>query len=215
MVKGIELFDAKGQSQGLLELKIDVPQKESSTRTFACAIRVLLQNWRQGTVACKGRGEVAFSGKKPWKQKGTGRARAGTISSPLWRKGGVIFGPQPRVRKLKMVQKQRGRVFNNILNTIYQQGGIKCLDLAFDADKFVPKSKVAVEALKGMGLNKEKVTIFIDFNDSVAFSIFRNLPNVNLLFFDQPNAYDLSNSKCWVFLKKDMNSFKNMVSKWN
>ena len=65
----------------------------------------MLQNWRQGTVACKGRSDVAFSNKKPWKQKGTGRARAGSARSPLWRKGGVIFGPQPRTRTLTITQE--------------------------------------------------------------------------------------------------------------
>src|SRR5438105_1375079 len=69
---------------------------------FSNYIRSLIQNWRQGTVACKTRGEIAFSNKKPWKQKGTGRARAGSRRSPLWRKGGVIFGPQSRVRTLKV-----------------------------------------------------------------------------------------------------------------
>ena len=67
-------------------------------------IRSLLQNWRQGTVACKGRSDVGYSNKKPWKQKGTGRARAGSARSPLWRGGGVIFGPQPRTRVLKNEQ---------------------------------------------------------------------------------------------------------------
>ena len=61
---------------------------------MAIYVRALLQNWRQGTVACKGRSDVSYSNKKPWKQKGTGRARAGSARSPLWRGGGVIFGPQ-------------------------------------------------------------------------------------------------------------------------
>ena len=68
---------------------------------MAVYVRSLLQNWRQGTVGCKGRSDVAYSNKKPWKQKGTGRARAGSARSPLWRGGGVIFGPQPRTRVLK------------------------------------------------------------------------------------------------------------------
>src|SRR5260221_13587778 len=65
--------------------------------TFSTWIRVLAQNWRQGTVACKGRSDVAYTNRKPWKQKGTGRARAGSARSPLWKGGGAIFGPQARV----------------------------------------------------------------------------------------------------------------------
>jgi ribosomal protein L4 len=70
-------------------------------------VRALLQNWRQGTVWSRGRSDVSFSNKKPWKQKGTGRARAGSPKSPLWRGGGVIFGPQERSRLLKINRKAR------------------------------------------------------------------------------------------------------------
>ena len=96
----IQIYDAQGKAQGMMPLDLDLNKKETSPVTFARAIRVLLQNWRQGTVGCKSRGEVAFANRKPWRQKGTGRARVSSLRSPLWRKGGVIFGPQARVRKL-------------------------------------------------------------------------------------------------------------------
>ena len=75
-------------------ISIASDKKIASKANFALWVRALLQNWRQGTVVCKGRSEVAYSNKKPWKQKGTGRARAGSARSPLWRSGGVIFGPK-------------------------------------------------------------------------------------------------------------------------
>ena len=85
----------------LQDLSLDVSQKKEVTPVgFSTWIRSLRQNWRQGTVGCKGRSDVAHSNKKPWKQKGTGRARAGSPRSPLWRGGGVTFGPQARVRTL-------------------------------------------------------------------------------------------------------------------
>ena len=74
------------------ELGIETAQPEVSEVSFSNWVRALMQNWRQGTVGCKDRSEVGFSNKKPWKQKGTGRARAGSARSPLWRKGGVVFG---------------------------------------------------------------------------------------------------------------------------
>ncbi len=74
--------------------------KQNSMVDFSTWVRSLVQSWRQGTVACKGRSDVARSTKKPWKQKGTGRARAGSARSPIWRGGGVIFGPQKRTRIL-------------------------------------------------------------------------------------------------------------------
>src|SRR3990167_5550799 len=97
------------------ELNISSPEKSATQQQFAVWVRSLLQNWRQGTVASKGRGEVAYTNKKPWKQKGTGRARAGSARSPLWRGGGVIFGPQERSRKLTVPQKVKQQVIAQLI----------------------------------------------------------------------------------------------------
>lgn len=209
----IQLFDTQGKNQGVLPIDLDLSKKEASPVTFARAIRVLLQNWRQGTVACKSRGEVNFSNKKPWKQKGTGRARVSSLRSPLWRKGGVIFGPQPRVRKLSINGKQRRLVLNNLLTSFLEKNAVCCLDFSADAQK--AKTKNAFNVLKGMGFDNRKVVLFLPFGDAVNFASFRNIPNVNVLSFDQPNAYDLSNGDCWVFLKKDLELFKEMILQWN
>src|SRR5436189_5382445 len=87
----------------------------ASNLLFSTWARVLTKNWQQGTVACQGRSEVSRTNKKPWKQKGTGRARAGSARSPLWKGGGVIFGPQARVRTLKISKKARQKVMTTIL----------------------------------------------------------------------------------------------------
>src|SRR3989338_6099689 len=93
------------------DLQLPSFSKEGSAPAgFSIVVRQLLQNWRQGTVACQTLAEVTGSNKKPFKQKGTGRARAGTVKSPLWRGGGVIFGPQPRTRTLKVSKKLRQSV---------------------------------------------------------------------------------------------------------
>src|ERR1700733_5875246 len=85
------------------ELDFDVASFTRATPiSFSTWIRVLAKNWQQGTVACQGRSDVAYTNRKPWKQKGTGRARAGSARSPLWKGGGVIFGPQARVRTMKV-----------------------------------------------------------------------------------------------------------------
>ena len=87
----------------LAEININIPEmKELSPIGYAQYVRSLMQGWRQGTVGCKGRSDVNKTNKKPWRQKGTGRARAGSARSPLWRGGGVTFGPMPRVRTLKV-----------------------------------------------------------------------------------------------------------------
>ena len=131
MTDMIAVYDVHGKQIESLALDlVDVQRKQISEKTFALNIRMLFQNWRQGTVASKSRGELAFSNKKPWKQKGTGRARVGSIRSPLWRKGGVIFGPQPRTRMLALNVKKKRLVFNNILFSAIDNKTIRCFDFA-------------------------------------------------------------------------------------
>lgn len=199
-------------SQDKLQLKIDIARKTESPVTFAIAIRLLFQNWRQGTVSTKTRGQLAFSNKKPWRQKGTGRARVSSIRSPLWRKGGVIFGPQPRVRTLSLNANQKPLVFNNLFFNKVDANGLFCLDLAPFAK---PSTKQAFTALKDSGLENKKILVFLSVHDDVMYSSFRNIPNVSIILFDEPNAYALSNSDCWVFLSKDIEAFTKMVEQWN
>jgi large subunit ribosomal protein L4 len=209
----IPVFNTQGKTEEKLQIAVDIERKAESPRTFACAIRALLQNWRQGTVGCKTRGELAFSNKKPWRQKGTGRARVSSIRSPLWRKGGVIFGPQPRTRTLSLHAKQSRLVFNNLFFSMIDNTAVQCLDFATVGGK--PSAKTASDLLNKMGLNNKKIVLFLPFGDELNNAAFRNLPNVHIVLFDQPNAYHLNNASGWVFLKKDTDLFTKMVAQWN
>lgn len=213
MMTDIILYTDAGKRQDKLKLDIGIQEKKQSPKTYSCAIRKLRQGWRQGTVGCKGRGEVSFSTKKPWKQKGTGRARAGSLRSPLWRKGGVIFGPQARVKRLDINKKQSRLVLNNTFFASFKDGGISCLDFSVSSE--IPSAKSARMFLKNAGILNKKIVLFLPFNDELNFASFRNFVNVDILSFDQPNAFDLSGNRLWVFLKKDLDSFKGMVAKWN
>lgn len=194
------------------ELNITDARKDVSPVSTAVYIRTLLQNWRQGTVACKGRSDVAYSNKKPWKQKGTGRARAGSARSPLWRGGGVIFGPQARTRVLKTSTQVKRNVLNSILFDFLDQGKVVTLDWNVSLQK--PKTAHAFKLLKDNNIHQEKVVLFLPAHDQMSYASFINIPNVQILFFDQPNAYDLVNGNRWVVLKKDLEQFKQMVSQW-
>jgi len=185
---------------------------ELSPNGLAECVRVLRQNWRQGTVACKGRSDVAFSNKKPWRQKGTGRARAGSLRSPIWRKGGASFGPQPRVRTLKVPKGLRKGVLGGIFWERLSQGKIAELNSTFDGEK--PKTAKAFGLLKEAGVHTLKVSLFVSEHDYQAQASFANIPNVKIYLFDQPNAYSLAYGDCWVYLKKDENLFKQMVEPW-
>lgn len=175
-------------------------------------IRQLLQNWRQGTVGVKGRSEVSYSNRKPWKQKGTGRARAGSPRSPLWRGGGIIFGPQPRVRTLKASKKLRSGILNTLLHDFLEKGSIHTLPWEFTGA--APKTSYAYNLLRDANLHDKKLLIFVSMNDVLAYSSFINIPNVHVVLFDEVNAFDLMNSTHWVILQKDLPLFKEMVSKW-
>jgi large subunit ribosomal protein L4 len=187
-------------------------KREMNAETFAGAVRSLMQNWRQGTASSKTRGEVAFSNKKPWKQKGTGRARAGSRRSPLWRKGGVIFGPQPRVRTLRVPREAKKGIFNALLWQNLEREAVVALDWA--ASQGQPKTAQAYSALKEAGLQGKRVILFLSHNDYETYASFNNIPNVRMLLFDQPNAYALADGDYWVFLEKDAEAFKNMVNAW-
>lgn len=182
--------------------------------SFSLYVRTLLQNWRQGTVACKDRGEVTSrSNKKPWKQKGTGRARAGSPRSPLWRGGGVVFGPQERTRTLKVSRALKRHVMLGLLENNLQQGNVFALD--WDVQGTTPKTSVAYKALQNAGLHDKKIVFFTTLESVAVRRAFANIPTVSILMFDQPNAYDLMDGRCWVFLKKDMDAFKKMVEAWS
>jgi len=214
----VSLLVFDGGKTESINLGIDIPSSMVvDPKTYACAIRVLRQNGRQGTVGVKDRGMVALSGRKPWRQKGTGRARAGTARSPLWRKGGVTFGPQPRVRELKMNRKQRKKCLLGMFNAVLQDKAVYCLDFDFGeviSDKKVPKTKEAVKFLQNNKLGDKKGILFLPHDDLFNFASFRNIGRVDVTSFDAANLIDFSGQQYWMFLKKDLELFKGMVGQW-
>ncbi len=208
MVVKKKIEAVKAQDLGLSERPESV-----DPHGFAVAIRVQRQNWRQGTVACKGRSDVAGSNRKPWRQKGTGRARAGAVDSPIWRGGGVTFGPQPRVRSLSILKKVRKSLMRDLLWQHLEEQNIVALPVSSNDDRI--KTSIAFKALQDAGLTGVRVTLFVAPDDYKTQRMFANIPSVQMVLFDQPNVYQLSDGNCWVFLDRDIELFKNMVSAWN
>lgn len=211
-MKELSIFDMGGDKCDAIALSVDLSQEKIDCGTYSLAVRVLRQNWRQGTLGSKSRGQVAFSNKKPWKQKGTGRARAGSARSPLWRKGGVAFGPQARVKKISITMGIKKRVFSDLLFSIVDRKALHCIDFLVEDER--GQTKKAFEKLKINDLSSEKLVLFLSFHDHPMQLAFRNIPNVHVVLYDQPNAFDLSSGVRWVFLKKDSELFKDMVEKW-
>ncbi len=204
--------DSLLQAVTLKDLGVTAPKKSASSQQFSMWIRSLLQNWRQGTVGVKGRSDVDRSTKKPWKQKGTGRARAGSARSPIWRGGGVTFGPQARTKTLTVPRLLKKQVLTQMLVDRIADKKIAIADWTLESD--APKTAKAIELLRSLSLQDKKVTLFLPLGDLIHYGSFSNIPTVQVLFFDQPNAYDLASSQYWLVLKKDMDAFKGMVKQW-
>ena len=195
------------------DLQLPSFSKEGSAPAgFSIVVRQLLQNWRQGTVACQTLAEVTGSNKKPFKQKGTGRARAGTVKSPLWRGGGVIFGPQPRTRTLKVSKKLRQSVARGLFQGILEQERLKIIDWSVQGEK--PQTKQAYEVLNNVGLVNKRINVFLSPADHITAASFANISFVRVVYFDAPNAYVLADSQYWVVFKNDIELFKKMVMQW-
>ena len=158
-------------------------------------VRAQLAAARAGTHATKTRGDVSGGGKKPWRQKGTGRARQGSIRAPHWTGGGAVFGPKPRDYDMKVPKKMKALALRSALSDRAREGHIAVVDrLAFDG----PKTKDAVKALESLGVSG-KALVVLDTVDMVAGKSFRNLPDVHVITVDQINTHDVIRADWVVF----------------
>ena len=175
----LKKFSKDGKEAGQVEVSAEVFGIEPNVHVLHQAVRRELANGRAGTACAKTRGEVRGGGKKPWKQKGTGRARAGSIRSPLWVGGGVIFGPKPRDYSFDLPRKVRSLAIRSSLSAA--QSKFKVLDdFSFLSTS---KTKEMAQVLKGLGLTDCKVLILADYKASENQHLLlatRNLPNVKL-----------------------------------
>ena len=147
-----------------------------------------LANLRSGTHATKTRGEVSFSGAKPWKQKGTGNARAGQRNSPLWRKGGIVFGPQPRDYYQKMPKQKRKLALNMAFSNLVKEDNLVLVDLI----KFEEaKTKNVASFLKNVKVDGKKVVIALAKKDDVIKTAAKNIKNVVVEQIANLNAYQV------------------------
>ena len=184
-----EILSANGEKLGEITLAKEVFGVEPNLHVMHLALRRQLNNARQGSACAKTRAEVSGGGKKPWKQKGTGRARAGSLRSPLFVGGGVIFGPKPRDYSFSMPQKARKLALKSALSSRNDQ-----LVIVKDFSSLTePKTKLMASALKSLKLSG-KVLIVADLkaaeNQNLELAA-RNIPSVKLLLPSNLNVKDL------------------------
>jgi large subunit ribosomal protein L4 len=152
------------------------------------AVKVYLNNQRQGTHMTKSRSFVSGGNQKPWKQKGTGRARQGSIRAPHWRGGGIVFGPTPRDYRTEIPRKVRQLARKSALNARAREGAVHVVErLAFRA----PKTAQLVELLESLGLGGRKVLVLTAGHNPNAYLSGRNLPAVEVMAYSEASAYDI------------------------
>lgn len=179
----------QGEEVGQTSFELRVAKEETAAHIVHRALVRQMTNSRQGTASTKTRSEVRGGGRKPWRQKGTGRARAGSIRSPLWRGGGVIFGPKPRDFNLKLNRKERRLALRTAF--VSRREDLIVVE-EFSNELQRPKTKELVAALARWGAEPEQKTLLIlsEITENVNLSA-RNVENLKLIAADQLNVFDL------------------------
>ena len=200
----VDVLNAGGKKAGSVELPEEIFGVQVNVPVMHRVVRAQLAAARAGTHSTKTRAEVRGGGKKPWRQKGTGRARQGSIRAPQWRGGGVVFGPTPRDHSLRVNKKEKVLALRSALTDRRAGGNLVVLD-GLDFEE--PKTARAVELLDTVGLGGRKLLFVVDGLEEAAIKSFRNLPAVHLITFDQLNTYDVLNSDTVVFTRDSLDAF--------
>ncbi|WP_429951026.1 50S ribosomal protein L4 [Enterococcus sp. AZ101] len=188
----VALFKQDGTQNGEITLNEEIFGIEPNETVIYDAIIMQRASLRQGTHSVKHRGEVRGGGRKPWRQKGTGRARQGSIRSPQWRGGGVVFGPTPRSYSYKLPKKVRRLAMKSVLSDKVAENNLVAVEaLGFDA----PKTKEFKQVLTNLSIDAKVLVVLETGNDFAALSA-RNLPNVSVVTSDNVSVLDIvSNTK--------------------
>lgn len=197
----VALYNTEGDQVGEIELNPSVFDVEINETLMHNAVLMHLANRRQGNASTKTRSEVRGGGRKPWRQKGTGRARHGTIRSPLWVGGGTTFGPRPRNYGFTMPKKAKKLAIKSALTSKVKSGSLKILEkLVFEE----PKTKEMARVLNSLKAADKVLVVTGESNSSVVKSA-RNIPGVKTLPAYQLNVYDILNCKNLILTQEAVN----------
>lgn len=202
----LTIKDIKGNNQGELEVTFPLVEGGKGTQAVHDTVVAYQAAQRMGTACTKTMGEVAGSGKKPWRQKGTGRARAGSFQSPLWVGGGVVFGPKPRDFRKEVSRKTRQLALRKALSERLRAGDVLLVD---DLKLESPKTKEFLGVLNALEL-KGTALIVAQAADKNLTLASRNVPNVALTTSDTLNTYDVLRPAKLVFTR---NAFEQLEAR--
>lgn len=204
----VALLNQAGSQVGEIELNDSVFGIEPNNHVMFEAVVMQRASLRQGTHKTKIRSEVAGGGRKPWKQKGTGRARQGSIRSPQWRGGGTVFGPVPRSYSYKLPKKVRRLAIKSALSSKVQAENILVLEsLAFEA----PKTKEFKSVLTGLSVNTKALIVTAGLEENVALSA-RNIPGVTVVTAEGINVLDVLNHDKLIMTKAAVEKVEEVLA---
>lgn len=217
----ISVYNKVFQEIDKIEIRDDIFNIEPNMDVLYRYIDMQLTNKRAGTASTKTRAEVSGGGRKPWPQKHTGRARAGSIRSPIFRHGGVVFGPKPKEYQKSLNKKMKKLALKSALSVRFRENNLIVVDdLKFDN----PKTKDMKEVLNKFGIENQKVLIVLPYKEegykNVKLSA-KNLPQVKVLIADNPgqekknidglNVFDLINNEKIVLTKEMVNKIEEVI----
>ncbi|SIS11557.1 large subunit ribosomal protein L4 [Peribacillus simplex] len=204
----VTLFNQTGSQVGDIELNESIFGIEPNNHVLFEAIIMQRASLRQGTHKVKNRSEVAGGGRKPWKQKGTGRARQGSIRSPQWRGGGIVFGPTPRSYSYKLPKKVRRLAIKSALSAKALEENILVLEsLSFES----PKTKEFVAVLKNLSVDTKTLVVTDGLDEKVALSA-RNIPGVTVVEADGLNVLDVVSHNKLILTKSAVEKVEEVLA---
>jgi large subunit ribosomal protein L4 len=208
MAVTIDVVNTNNEKVDSLELPEAVFGAPVKSQLLHEVVRMQLANRRQGTAGTKGRSDVSGGGKKPWRQKGTGRARAGTTRSPLWRHGGTTFGPHPRDYGYQVPKAVRRQALCGALTAKAKAGAIRLLE-SLSLEK--PSTKAMQSLLQGVGA-RGKALVVLPGRDEVLEKSVRNLPEVRILTVQGLNVYDILRADTLIMTPDGVHTLREVLA---
>ena len=194
----VAVYNTSGSQVGEIELSDAVFGIEPNIHVLHSAVVLQQASLRRGTHKTKGRSEVSGGGRKPWRQKGPGRARQGSIRAPQWKGGGTVFGPQPRSYAIKLPRKVRRLAIKSALSSKVRDSDIIVLD---ELRMAAPKTKEFAKILNNLKVERKALVVSAEFDDNVALSA-RNIPGVKFITATGINVLDLLNHDKLIITKE-------------
>jgi large subunit ribosomal protein L4 len=205
----VDVYKVDGTPSGeKVELDPAIFEITPSDHAIYMAVRSIMANQRHGTHKVKPRNEVSGGGRKPFKQKKTGRARAGTTRSPLWIGGGSIFGPMPHDYVVKIPAKMRALARKSALTYKAKDGAVVVVE---DFSVQAPKTKQVATILKALSLDKKKTLLLTGKTDQVLFKSGRNIAKLNIREADKASTYEILNNQVLLLQKSAVATLKNSL----